>query len=49
MELEVLPHEAAAKAGFNRGKGYINAYLSIINRPINSKVGDPFPLIESSL
>ena len=39
----------AAKAAWLKGQGYANAYLDIINRPIISKVGDKFVLIEGSI
>jgi hypothetical protein len=41
--------KAAAKAAWARGKDYLNGYIRIVNFPISSKVGDKFPLVETSL
>jgi len=39
----------AAKAAWVKGQGYANAYLDIVNRAINAKVGDKFPQIEGTI
>merc|ERR1719149_526651 len=39
----------AATVAWNRGKAYLNGYLRIVNFPISSKVGDKFPLVETTL
>eukprot|EP00322_Chrysochromulina_rotalis_P006033 CAMPEP_0115860320 /NCGR_PEP_ID=MMETSP0287-20121206/17064_1 /TAXON_ID=412157 /ORGANISM="Chrysochromulina rotalis, Strain UIO044" /LENGTH=281 /DNA_ID=CAMNT_0003314635 /DNA_START=37 /DNA_END=882 /DNA_ORIENTATION=- len=42
-------NKADAKQAWTRGRDYINAYLEIVNRPINAKVGDKYPVIEESI
>ena len=37
------------KAAWTKGQGYANAYLDIVNRAINAKVGDKFGQIEGSI
>ena len=34
---------AAARVAWERGLGYLNAYVRLINRPINERVGEPIP------
>ena len=41
--------KAAAVAAWTRGRDYINAYLTIVNQPINAKVGDKFPAIDATI
>ena len=36
------------QAAWNKGQGYANAYLDIVNRAITSKVGDKFAKIEGT-
>jgi len=40
---------AAAQVAWTRGRDYLNAYLTIINQPINAKVGDKYALISESI
>ena len=44
-----LPLTYSAKAAWTKGQGYANAYLDIVNRAINAKVGDKFGQIEGSI
>ena len=44
-----LPRTYSDKAAWTKGQGYANAYLDIVNRAINSKVGDKFPQIEGTV
>jgi len=39
----------AAKEAWTKGRDYINAYLTIVNQPINAKVGDKYPVLAESI
>jgi len=40
--------KGAATAAWTRGRDYINAYLEVVNKPINAKVGDKFPVVSAT-